>query len=128
LQTPNAIAYVEYVYAKENKLTSALLENKSGKYVLASPESVTKAIANIELDKNLIAFAPDPTGDESYPIASYTWLLAYGKYEKPEQAEALKSVLKWAIADGQKFSEELGYVPLPESVAKKVEEAIAKIN
>jgi len=128
LQTPNAIAYVEYVYAKENKLTSALLENNSGKYVLATPESVTKAIANIELDENLIAFAPDPTGDESYPIASYTWLLAYSKYEKLEQAAALKSVLKWAIADGQKFSTELGYVPLPMAVVKKVEMAIAKIN
>ncbi len=128
LQTPNAIAYIEYVYAKENKLTSASLENKSGKYILATPESVIKSIATIELGENLIAFAPDPAGDQSYPIASYSWLLAYVKYEKPEQAEALKTVLKWAIADGQKFSQELGYVPLPESVVKKVEEAIAKIN
>jgi phosphate transport system substrate-binding protein len=128
LQTPNAIAYVEYVYAKENKLATAALENKSGKYITASPESVSSAISAIELDQNLVGFAPDPTGAESYPISSYTWLLVYGKYEKPEQAEAIKAVLKWAIADGQKYSTELGYVPLPEVVVKKVEEAIAKVK
>ncbi len=128
LQTPNAIAYVEYVYAKENKLTTAALENKSGKYVLANLKSVKSAIATIDLGANLIGFASDPSGDESYPISSYTWLLLYGKYEKPEQAAALKNVLKWALTDGQKFSEDLGYVPLSDAVVTKIEQAISKIN
>jgi len=128
LQTANAISYVEYFYAKSSKLSTASLENKVGKYIQATTQSVTSSINSIELAENLIGFAPDPTGDESYPIASYTWLLAYTKYKNPEQAQALKSVLKWAIADGQKLSEKLGYVPLSESVAKKVGEAIDKIS
>ncbi|AFY73942.1 phosphate ABC transporter, phosphate-binding protein [Synechococcus sp. PCC 7502] len=128
IQTPNAIAYVEYVYAKENKLTTAALENKSGKYVQATTASVTNSINGIELDENLIGFAPDPVGEDSYPIASYSWILLYAKYEKPAQAQALRNVFKWAISDGQKYSEAIGYVPLPVSVIPKVEAAIDKIS
>ena len=128
LQTPMAIAYVEYVYAKQSNLNTALLENKSGQYVQATTATVTQAIASINLGENLIAFAPDPEGENVYPIASYSWILAYGKYENPIQAQTLRQVFSWAITDGQKYNDELGYVSLPVGVVDRIKTAIAKIN
>jgi phosphate transport system substrate-binding protein len=124
LQTPGAIGYIEYAYAKLNKISGALLENQSGKYIIPSLEATSKAIATIELDRNLLGFAPDPKESDAYPIASYSWILIYKQYEVPETSEALKKVLIWALTDGQKISEELGYVQLPPSVVTKAQAAL----
>ena len=50
--------------------------------------------------------------------------MAYKKYDDPAKAQAVKNMLKWSLTEGQKFSGELGYVPLPASVVSKVEPAV----
>lgn len=77
----------------------------------------------------LRAFIPDPPGDDSYPIVSYSWILAYKKYPDAKKAAALKNVLKWCVSKtgGQKYSEQLGYVTLPDNVIQKVTQAINTI-
>ena len=98
----------------------ASLENKSGKFVKPSLESGQAALANVEMPEDLRAWLPDPDGEEAYPIVSYTWLLCYKKYDDPQKAETLKNVVKYCLTDGQKMSDEMGYVPLPENVVAKV--------
>ncbi|MEE3717029.1 phosphate ABC transporter substrate-binding protein PstS [Tumidithrix elongata RA019] len=126
-QTVGSFAYIEYGYAVQNKISFATIENKAGKYIKADPESASKSLAAIELPASFIAFGPDPSGDASYPIVSYTWLLLYKKYDDPAKAEAIKAMLEWVITDGQKLSGELGYVPLPTEVVTKIKPAIATI-
>ncbi|KGF73017.1 phosphate ABC transporter substrate-binding protein [Neosynechococcus sphagnicola sy1] len=127
-QTPGAIGYIEYGYAKENNVTFASLENKAGKFVTYTPESAAAALAKIQLPESLMAFDPDPEGEGSYPIVTYTWVLAYKTYDNPEKAKSLKEVLKWSLTDGQKLSPDLGYVPLPAEVVTKVTAAVDTIS
>src|SRR5271157_3676736 len=72
LTTPGAIGYVEFGYANSQKLTTASLENKSGKFVSASTASGQAALASVELPANLIGWASDPSAAEAYPIVTYT--------------------------------------------------------
>ncbi len=128
LQTEGALGYVEYGYAKQQNLKMAALENKAGKYVEPSAEAAAKTLAAVQLPENLVKFIEDPEGESSYPIVSYTWIMAYKEYDNPEKAKALKDVLKWGLTDGQKLSAELGYVPLPPEVVTKVTAAVETIK
>lgn len=126
-QTQGAIGYVEYGYADQNKLSMAALENKSGSYVEPTPEAAARTLEAVELPSNLVAFITDPEGEQSYPIVTYTWIMAYDNYQDPQKAEALENVIDWALTDGQKYATELGYVPLPPEVVNKVQAAADKI-
>ena len=127
-QTPGAIGYIEYGYAKLTKLPMASLENKSGKFVKPSLESGQAALANVEMPEDLRAWLPDPEGEDAYPIVTYTWLLCYKQYDDPQKAETLKNVVKYCLTDGQQMSDGMGYVPLPESVVAKVTAALDNIK
>ncbi|MBD2532118.1 phosphate ABC transporter substrate-binding protein PstS [Nostoc flagelliforme FACHB-838] len=127
-QIPGAIGYVEYVYAKQNKLSVAALENKSGNYITATPKSVARTLEAVKLPTdNLIAFITDPTDAQSYPIVTYSWLLTYHQYPNPVKGQVLKNFVDWAVIDGQKSSLELGYIPLSKKVVVQVQSAINKI-
>jgi len=117
--TPGSIGYVEYGYANSQKLKTATLQNKSGKYVAASTASGQAALASTTLPDNLIAWASDPTAPDAYPIVTYTWLICYRKYPDPKKLAALQDLLKYGLTDGQKDAEALGYIPLPASVSSK---------
>ena len=105
----------------------ASLQNKAGKFVEPSIASGQKALAAAKLPDDLIAWASDPEGDESYPIVTYTWIIAYKKYADAAKGSALKDVLTYCLTDGQKESESLGYIPLPAKVTDKVKAALANI-
>lgn len=126
--TPGAIGYLEYGYAKGQNLPMVELENKAGKFIKPTNESAQAALAAVELPENLIAWLPDPQGERSYPIVTYTWLLCYKQYSDPKKAEALKSVIEYGLTVGQKSSEQLGYVPLPQNVVSKVRAALNNIQ
>jgi phosphate transport system substrate-binding protein len=126
--TPGSIGYIEYGYATGAKLKMVSLENAAGKFVAPSIESAQAALAGIEMPDDLIAWAPDPAGDGSYPIITYTWLLCYKQYSDAAKAQALKDVIMYCLSEGQKVSEQLGYIPLPESVLEKVRAAVDNIG
>ncbi|BAZ54263.1 phosphate ABC transporter periplasmic phosphate-binding protein (plasmid) [Nostoc sp. NIES-4103] len=127
-QILGAIGYVEYVYATRNQLSLAALENKSGNYIMPTPESAAKTLEAVKLPAdNLIAFITDPMGNQSYPIVTYTWLLTYHQYQDPVKAQALKNFIDWALTEGQKSSLELGYLPLSKKVVVQVQSAANKI-
>ncbi|MBD2016298.1 phosphate ABC transporter substrate-binding protein PstS [Microcoleus sp. FACHB-53] len=127
-QTPGAIGYIEYGYAKQNNLKAAALENKAGKFVTYNDQSASKTLEAVQLPENLRAFIPDPEGDESYPVVSYTWLLVHQKYSDPTKAKAIEGMIEYALTEGQKVAPELGYVPLPKNVAQKVAAAADQIS
>jgi ABC-type phosphate transport system substrate-binding protein len=110
------------------KMRMASLQNKAGKFVAPTIASGQKALAMAKLPEDLIVWVPDPEGDESYPIVTYTWILAFKKYPDAQKANALKDVLAYCLTDGQKISESLGYIPLPDEVAAKVKAALANIK
>ncbi len=126
-QTPGAIGYIEYGYAKLTKANSALLQNKSGNFVGASDKSGEAALASAELGPDLRGWIEDPTGAEAYPIATFTWMLFY-KDQDDRKAEALRKMVEYAITTGQKISDSMGYIPLPENVVGKVRAASANIQ
>jgi phosphate transport system substrate-binding protein len=70
----------------------------------------------MKLPANLRAWIPDPAGDGAYPIVTYTWMLCYKKYRDPKVANTMKSLVQYGLDQGQAFSEELGYIPLPAAV------------
>lgn len=127
-QTQGAIGYVEYGYAIQNKLLMATLENKAGSYVIPTLEDGAAALTQVKLPDNLRAFIADPDGKESYPIVTYTWVLAYKNLGDPTKAKTLKDVLKWSLTDGQQFSKDLGYIPLPKAVAERVGKAVGDLS
>ncbi len=127
-QTQGSIGYVEYGYAKQNSLKFAALENKGGKFVVASEESASKTLESVPLPANLRSFISDPEGADSYPIVTYTWILAYKKYPNAAKAKAIEAAIEYALTDGQKQASALGYVPLPANVITKVAAAADQIS
>ena len=110
------------------KMRMASLQNKAGKFITPSIASGQKALAAAKLPEDLIVWNSNPEGAESYPIVTYTWIIAYKKYADAQKASALKDVLAYCLTDGQKVSESLGYIPLPAEVAQKVKAALANIK
>jgi phosphate transport system substrate-binding protein len=127
-QTPGAIGYVEYGYAKNNKLNMATLENKAGQFVAPNDQSASKTLEAVQLPENLRAFISDPEGNEAYPIVTYTWLLARKQYSDPAKAKAVEAMVEYGLTEGQKVAPELGYVPLPQNVVEKVAAAADQIS
>ena len=127
-QSPGAIGYVEYGYAKNNGVAMANLQNKSGNFIAPDIAGAAATLANVQLPENLRVWPVDPEGANDYPIVSFTWLLLYKKYDDASKSKALKDFVAWGLTEGQKFSEELGYVPLPAPVVEKAQAALATVQ
>lgn len=108
----------------------ARLQNKAGRYVAPSDRAGEAALANNvkQMPENLRLFLPDPDGDESYPIVSFSWLLLYQRSRDQHKSAALKQFIRWGLTDGQSLSAELGYVPLPPEVAARSRAALDRID
>jgi len=128
MTTPGSIGYIEYGYAKSQKLPFATLQNKAGNYVEATTASATAALASGEMPPDLIAWVSDPEAKDAYPIVTYTWMIFYKKYDNKAKSKALRDLINYGLTDGQKESETLGYVPLPPEVVTKVKAAAETIS
>ncbi len=127
-QTPGSIGYIEYGFAISSKQPMAALENKAGKFVAPTLASATSALKGVELPADLRAWVTDPVGDDVYPIVTYTWLLTKKKYDDAAKGAAVKQLLKWCLSDGQKLSESLQYVALPEAITERVGKAVDQVQ
>ena len=119
-QTPGAIGYVELAYAKQNGLSVAMLKNSAGEFVAPSIASVTAAAAaaaaSLPATTDYRISIVNAKGHGAYPIASFTWILAYQKQADPARRKKLVDFLTWALGDGQALEAPLDYAPLPESM------------
>lgn len=128
LQVKGSIGYLEYGFAQQNGIATAALENKAGRFVKYTAQSAKAALNNIKLPDNFVASDSDPAGESSYPIVSYSWLLIYEQYDDAQAAAALRDVLGWILSDGQKLSDSLGYIPLPDSVVARLRPVVEQIG
>jgi phosphate transport system substrate-binding protein len=128
MMTPGAIGYIEYGYAKSQNLPMVSLENKAGDFVEPSTASAQAALATAQFPDNLIAWVSDPEAKDAYPIATYTWLICYKRYKDKAKFQLLQNLLTYCVTDGQKDSDALGYIPLPQTVADKDKAAIQNIT
>ncbi len=126
-QTPGAIGYIEYGYAKLTKANMAALQNKAGKYVEPSKESGAATLAAAKLGPDLRGWIEDPEGSDAYPIATFTWMLFYKKQD-PAKAEILRKLVEYSLDKGQTIADSMGYIPLPPPVVEKVKAAAAQIQ
>jgi phosphate transport system substrate-binding protein len=127
-QTPGAVGYVELIYALQTKIDFGSVQNAAGEAVKASSDSVTKAAAGATVPDDFRVSITNAPGAGAYPIASFTWLLLYQEPGDAAQARAMVDFVKWAVTDGQKFATDLGYAPLPPSVATREVDALQKIK
>jgi len=126
-QTDGAIGYVEYAYAKQNKMTYATLTNKSGAVVAPSAETFQAAAASADWAKadSYYLILTDQAGAKSWPITGASFILLY---KDPPDPAAVKEALKffaWAYKDGGQMAAELDYVPLPASLIAQVKKTWA---
>jgi len=122
-QTKNSIGYVEYAYAKQNKLTYAAMINKAGKTVQPTMAAFQAAASNADWAKapGYYVILTDQPGEASWPITAATFILMHKEpVDRAASAEAVK-FFKWAFAKGDKMAEELDYIPMPASVVKLIE-------
>ena len=116
-----SVGYVEYAYAKQNKLSYAFLQNADGQFV--APDDTTFKAAAAGADWNKSAFAEILTnqpGKNSWPITGATFILMHRIQAKPEQGTEVLKFFDWAYANGDKLAEDLEYVPLPDSLVKLI--------
>jgi phosphate transport system substrate-binding protein len=122
-QAKNTIGYVEYAYAKQNKLTYTALVNKAGKTIQPTTEAFQAAASNADWANapGYYLILTDQPGDKSWPIVASTFILMHkDATDKAASQEAIK-FFKYAFAKGGKMAEELDYIPMPESVVKLIE-------
>jgi phosphate transport system substrate-binding protein len=122
-QTKNSIGYVEYAYAKQNKLTYTAMVNKAGKTVQPTVEAFQAAASNADWAKapGYYVILTDQPGEKSWPVTASTFILMHkDAADKAASQEAIK-FFKWSFEKGGKMAEELDYIPMPESVIKLIE-------
>lgn len=127
-QIQGAIGYVELAYAIQNNLTWASMQNKSGKYVEPTLDSTTAASTGVTIPDDTKVMITDSTNPNAYPIVGFTWILAYVNQPDQAKGESLVYYLWWSIHDGQQYSKDLLYAPLPLDVVKKAEAEIKSIS
>jgi phosphate transport system substrate-binding protein len=129
-QQPNTFGYVELIYAIQNKLPYGRVKNSSGAFVKADLASVTAAAAGAakNMPDDFRVSITDAPGKTAYPISSFTWLLVPAKFSNTAKRDALKSFVKWMLADGQNYTEALSYAKLPKEVVAKELKALNNVQ
>ena len=117
-QTKGSIGYVEYAYAKQNKLTTPSMINKDGKAVAPTAEAFQAAAANADWERlpGFCVILTNEPGAESWPIAGATFILIHKQPQDPAAAAEALKFFAWAYAKGDKMAEDLDYVPMPDKV------------
>jgi len=115
-QLPNSIGYVEYAYAKTNKMSYVQLKNKDGHFVSPDDVNFKAAAAGAEWSKSFYQVLTNQPGKDAWPISGATFILMHKVQDKPANAVAALKFFDWSYNNGDKMASELEYVPLPDSV------------
>jgi phosphate transport system substrate-binding protein len=125
---PNSIGYVEYAYAKQNKMSYVLMKNQAGSFVAPDDSAFKAAAAGAEWSKSFYQILTEQPGKDSWPITGATFILMHKAQDKPAQAAASLKFFDWAFANGDKMAADLDYVPLPDSVKALVRKQWGEIK
>jgi phosphate transport system substrate-binding protein len=129
-QTPDAIGYVELIYAIQNHMSYGLVRNADGVFIKADLASVSAAAAGAakNMPEDFRVSITNAPGRNTYPISSFTWLLIPSRIQDATKRQMIKGFLHWMMTDGQQYCEALAYAKLPPPVVAKEEKAIALIH
>ncbi len=119
-----AIGYVEYAYAKQNKLAHALMANKDGQFVAPSDDAFKAAAAGADWIKTpgMGVILTDQAGKASWPITGASFILMHKSQAKPDNGREVLKFFDWAFKNGEKMADELDYVPMPAAVVKQIQD------
>jgi len=126
-QTKGSIGYVEYAYAKQNKMTTASMINKDGKTVAPSAEAFQAAAASADWmgTPGFEVILTNEPGAGSWPIAGATFILIHKQPKDPAAAAEALKFFAWAYSKGDKMAQDLDYVPMPDSVVNAIQKVWA---
>ncbi|MFG6449580.1 phosphate ABC transporter substrate-binding protein PstS [Roseateles sp. BYS180W] len=113
---PNSIGYVEYAYAKQNRMSHVLLRNQAGQFLAPSDDAFKAAAANAKWNESFYQVLTEQPGKDSWPITGATFILMHKVQEKPASAATALKFFDWAYNSGDKMADELDYVALPASL------------
>jgi phosphate transport system substrate-binding protein len=125
---PNSIGYVEYVYAKQNKMSHVMLRNAAGNYVAPDDANFQAAAAGADWAKSFYQVLTEQPGAQSWPITGATFIMMHKSQDKPAQASATLKFFEWAYGSGDKMASDLEYVPLPDTLKALVRKQWADIK
>ena len=120
-----SIGYVEYAYAKQNKLSYAQMINKDGQVVAPSDDSFKAAAAGADWNSvpGMGVVLTDQPGKASWPMTGASFILIHKRQEKPENGKEVLRFFEWAFKNGARMADELDYVPIPDAVIKLIQSA-----
>jgi phosphate transport system substrate-binding protein len=119
-----SIGYVEYAFARQNKMTFTQMRNKAGKFVSPTIKSFQAAAASADWQKaaGYYVVLTDQAGDETWPITGASFILMYREQKDGDHARAILKFFDWSYNHGAQMAEKLDYVPIPKKVYDLVEE------
>jgi phosphate transport system substrate-binding protein len=125
---PNSIGYVEYSYAKANKMSHVKLRNAAGQFVDPDDATFKAAAAGARWDQSFFQILTEQPGALSWPITGATFIVMQAKQDNPAKAGSALRFFDWALSNGDKMSSELEYVPMPDPVKAIIRREWAKIQ
>ena len=127
-QSPGSIGYIEMIYADQNKIPYASIQNSAGSFVRPSAESVTAAAASAQVPDDFRYSITNPAGKDAYPISGTVWLLLPVQSKDPARGKALVAFVKWILGPGQDLAGPLHYSRLPTSLIARVQQALDQMR
>lgn len=121
-RTPGSIGYVEFSYARQNRLNSAAVQNRQGQFVVPSLDATEAALETVTFPENFRVFVGDPS--TGYPIAGMSWIMVYRRYPNQAKADGIKRMVQWCLTNGQQINNSLDYVRVPSAVAQRAIRAV----
>ena len=113
---PNSIGYVEYSYAKQNKMSHVMMRNQAGNFVGPDEDNFKAAAAGADWSKSFYQILTEQAGKDAWPLTGATYVLMYKSQDKPASAASALKFFDWAYASGDKMASDLEYVALPDSL------------
>lgn len=129
-ETHGSIGYVEANFARIGDIGYGRVQNGSGRFVTATPATITAACAAMErsASEDLRLDMTNAPGPDSYPLTSFTWIYVPTSSNSLARRQALKDFLNWALDDGQRVAAQIGYAPLPDGIAAKARALVRSLQ
>lgn len=125
---PNSIGYVEYAYAKQNKMAHVLLKNAAGNFVAPDDLNFKAAAAGADWNKSFYQVLTEQSGKDAWPLTGATFIMMHKAQDKPAQGAAALKFFDWAFANGDKMAGDLEYVALPDSLKGLIRKQWAEVK
>ena len=120
-----SIGYVEYAYAKRNKMSHAMMSNRDGNFVAPDDETFSAAASGADWEKSpgFYEVLTDEPGKNAWPISGASFILVHTEPKDPARTAEVLRFFSWAFKNGKQMAAELDYVPMPDKVTALIENA-----